>query len=164
MVNPYAPSEATCKLQGFSLPSLQRSPVKRMPMMIALLLIMSTSLLAGATLGFFCAKSKGVDQDEMKNIISFFLSLAIVFGLAGTYLSYRYMAGRTPLWYVSAALGSFAVLFALPNNPSLGTVGYWLAALAACCALLATVIAGLARAFAKFDGTNSDVDLSEPHA
>ena len=130
--------------------------MERMPMMIALLLIMSTSLIAGVMLGFFCAKSKGVDQDEMKNIVLFFLSFATVFGLAGTYLSFRYMAGRTPLWYVSAALGTFAVFFALASQPSLGTVSHWLAALAACCALLATVIAGLARAFAKFDGTNND--------
>lgn len=123
-------------------------------MLIALLLIMSTSLIAGATLGFFCAKSKGVDQDEMRNIVSFFMGFAIVFGAMGMYLGHRYMAGRFSLWYIIAAFGTFAVAFALSSSPNYGAVSLWIAALVVSCAVSTIVITRTACALASTQNTS----------
>lgn len=157
MLNPYAPSESTSTVPSVT-SSPKRSPVKLVPMLIALILIAVTSLMAGAATGFICAKYKGVDQDEMKNIVSFFMGFAIVFAVMGMYLGQRYMAGRIALWYIIAAFGSFAVTFVLSSSPNYGTVSLWIAGLTVSCAVSTTLITRTACALASSRNTsNNDV-------
>ena len=147
MLNPYAPSESTSTVPSVTL-SPKRSSVKLVPMLIALMLIAVSSLLAGVVTGFMCAHYKGVDQDEMKNIVSFFMGFAIVFAVMGMYLGQRYMAGRIALWYIIAAFSSFAVTFVLSSSPNYGTVSLWIAGLTVSCAVSTTVITRMAHALA----------------
>jgi phosphate/sulfate permease len=155
MLNPYAPSESTSTVQSAA-SSQKRSPVKRTAMLIALMLIAVTSLLAGAATGFMCAWYKGVDQDEMKNIVSFFMGFAIVFAMMGMYLGQRYMAGRIALWYIIAAFSSFAVTFVLSSSPNYGTVSFWIAGLTVSCAVSTTLITRTACALASSQDTSDN--------
>lgn len=148
MVNPYEPSEATSASQASSVSIQPRLPMKRMPMMITLMVIAFASLLTGGAMGLLCAQSKGVGQDETEQIISFFMSFAIVFGVIGMYLSHRYMAGRISILYVLATFGSIAFVFALTSTPNYRTVTLWIAGLAACSAVSTTAIAAAARSIA----------------
>ncbi|TWU59946.1 hypothetical protein Poly51_02190 [Rubripirellula tenax] len=96
--------------------SSNRRSVRRLQS-ITWLIVLGIAIATGTIIAFANLQSDDSTEDR-RDVIVFFVGLAVIFGTAGSYLTCRYIAGNIPAYFIAVALGLFVAMPLLVGGPN----------------------------------------------